>query len=208
MADADDACARGDFFEKGFDKRLMIRNWQLHSVSYQLRASLAAHKLPCLVHCAVFLVCRQNLVTRLEGQRARNHVYARCSVNDEHDVFWRRVEISCEPRPRFIHQRVCPAAKKGDRLVFELALPLLIGGKDTGRASAKRPMIEKYNIGVQEEQLAHVIASAETAGAVTHTDTPAWTSDRSVVEAARKQAERQWGRAITGALDHDMLTAL
>ena len=128
---------------------------RLHRQRHRLvdvpRPPLPAHESPRPVKRAVLLVRRQNLVPRLQWQRARNHVQPRRGIRHEHEVICAAVDIVCQSLARRSHEVIEPPAQELHRLAFQLPLPTLVLLQHRSRPCAERSVVQKHHVGPQEK---------------------------------------------------------
>ena len=95
------------------------------------------------------MVGRQELVARLEGERAEDGVHARRGIRDEREVVGVGADEGGQLRAGAIEQPLQLPAEEPHRLALHpLAKPLL-RLDDGARAGAERPVVEEGHAGVE-----------------------------------------------------------
>jgi len=154
MAQKDDLRPRGDRRPKRLDERVRRLDGERDSVADILRADLAANELPRIVHRAVFVVSGENFIAFVQRQRPGNRVDADGGVRHKDQIIRVGVEVHPQFHTRCIQEIIVSAAKKLDGLVFQFPLPALVRLEDGFGARAKRAVIEKYNVWIEQKLIA------------------------------------------------------
>ncbi len=154
VREEDRAGAVRDAVPERLDDRLATRRRQRDRLVDVAGAGLGAKVIPRHVQRAVLEVGRQDLIARLQRQRAGDHIEAGGGVGDECEVVWIGIEIGADPAAGGVEQRLLPSLYEGHRLPLQLALPRLPDLEHGPRRGAERTVIEKHDAGVEQELLA------------------------------------------------------
>ena len=120
-------------------------------------AGASRDELPEELHPAVLGIAEQHFVSGLQVERADDRVQRRARVRRECEILGSRADVGGELRPRPVEAlRKAPLERHElDRLALELTLKPLVRLEHGLRARAERPVIEKDDRRVEEEQILH-----------------------------------------------------
>ncbi len=151
VAEEDDPRARRDGCPQALNKFIGRGKRQGHGHAHNGEASLPAHVAPRPLARAVLMVGRQHLVAWPQPQRAGYDVDAEGRVGHVDQVIGRGAEVVAQRCARRGQIVADVAAEKLYRLLFQPALPRLIGVEDGPRRRAEGAVVEKHHAGVEQE---------------------------------------------------------
>ena len=95
----------------------------------------------------------QDFVARFQIKRAGDDIHPIGCIGDKNQVAGFSVKIFRQSQARLEIVVEVFAPEKLDRLLLQATLPGLIDLEDGTRAGAKRAVVQKYNFGVEQEEI-------------------------------------------------------
>ena len=128
------------------------RNGRAHIAA----AALAADKFPGLVQSTVLVIVAEDLIAGSQRQGAGHDVQGGGGVGRIKKIFLPGTQECGQNTARFLHQSTKAPPEKFYRLALQLPLPILIDLKHRPGTGPEGPVIEKNDIGIDQEQIAQI----------------------------------------------------
>lgn len=163
-----EACPRRDGRKHCREHLALGSQRKRHAGRHHLRAGPRRHELRALAARAVGLTGQQQLITRLERERAQHRVHRGRGVRDEHHIGGIRTDEARERRARCIEPPSERSVEEIHRLALHLGAQARLRAQHRRRAGAEGAVVEVQDLRVELPERGEAIGRGGTVHAMLH----------------------------------------